>query len=277
MGLIRSAIFHAIIFTSTLAAAEQPFTNLDAAKQNGLSSMAQGGITFVLNRIGQLTTTELVSHPTEPKALTDSEIDKIVRWADQSKTQNLGIGQLGGDRVIIEYDAQQVARMAGIRNQKALADAYREAVKSAAAAQLDNSLAIDMDLVNRAATELKPEYTVKQINTRTVSDLRSELKALAADSASVRSVTFRGLFATQGKRVLGALQIIFLGGSASNAAHSAYYAYNGLTDSVDTWQTSRCTQVQGVGGQQTVCNPPSILTYLFNTSDAIYYRFHADK
>lgn len=266
-------------FMGQLSLAAQPYTNFNAAKDDFISFASQSGITFMLRQYGKWTTTQLVDRPTNAIPLTAEEITNIVKVSEYSPLQRFGIGQIGGNRVTITYDAPQVARMAGVRSGRALADAYRVAGAPAPTLNVNGTggAAADAEAAVRLGSELAPEFEVREINTRTVTNLQEELTQLATDKASVKSVTFRGWFARQGGKVVGTLQLFFIAGSASNLAHSAYYAMNGMTSKIDTWEDDRCSQVQVKSGRATVCTPPGMWSYLLNTSDVIYYKFHADQ
>jgi hypothetical protein len=265
---LQRALFAATMLGFVHLANANEFNSFDAAKYNLYGSATDTAISLALGQYGNLTTLQLLERPSAAVPLTDAEIDRIVTAVNDSPFNRFGLGLVGGNRVKIEYDAAQVARMAGVKNAQALHSAYNEQlVKDEVRVRLNQGpagVAADDALV-ALGEEIQPKFQVKEINTFTVSDIQNELKALQASGASVRSVTLRGLLARSSGKVVGTVQLLFVGGAVSNAAMAALNGYQGLNNNVQ-WQCSE--------GQQ--CGDADVLTYLFNTSNAVFYNFQAE-
>lgn len=255
----------ALIGLSQFASAANPFNSFDAAQYNVYGAGVDGVISLALGQYGNFTTQQLVERPSAAAALSDEEIAKVVALVEDSPFNKFGHGLVGGNRVAVEYDAQQVARMAGVKNAAALRTAYAEAGQTQ-----DPTLTIKEGPAGLAADEsaaklgadMQPKFEVREFNTRTVTSIEAELKALQTAGASVKSITFRGLLARSGGKAVGTLQLLFIGGALSNTAIAGYNAVE--ADRNIAWQC----QADG-------CQQPSVLQYLFNTSNAVFYSFKA--
>lgn len=250
-----------LIGAGPLASAETALTYKDAVTLNMNQSLKDGGIAFLFNQGQKFVTSQMISKETFT-TLTDADIQDIMARVEKSWTSGFGVGELGGDRIILTYDADQVARVAGVKSGTVLTQATTSAGApvDANVRQAPVGVAAD-EIAAKVAKDLEPNFVTKEFNTFTTSDIEGKLKEIQAAKASVRTVTYRGLLMNNGIKVAGVLQWVFVASSASNAVAATYNSLHTF-DADAKWQSESTA--------------PDWFNYMFNHSAYVSYHFTPD-
>jgi len=260
--MIIRLLVASLTFTCAVAHAES-FSNADAGAISAVSGTLQGTLTMKLmnaaGQTGHLLSTRVLTHDVaEP--LTDAQITRIVNSVDDTWFARDGFRKMGGTDVVISYDEAQLERLQA----------------------LDNAKKLEQTLPSTSAADLKPKMTEKVLNARLIgskAELEAELKALANRGIVVSTVDVEGVFARYVghygfKGVAGVATFYFLANTASNAYHAADFASRSFRSVPATADlVDKCK-----GTDSNECAPGyNIPKWLWNTSDAVYYTWHANQ
>lgn len=268
-----------VLWSAQLAHAKPAYTYQDASKDAVKTATAQGIFTLALNKYDQFVTTQIIDRGLAPSALTDGDIQQIMNVVKNSPLRQFGLGQIGGAQLDMSFDETQYGRYLGAKNAKAISNVYGEAGKmegdvKVALTQSAGGVTGDQTALALADANL-PSYESKVVNLKTVGsdeNLLAYLTQLKDAQATVRTVTFKGLVPRAGKFVAGTLQVMFVGGAALNSYNAYNYYQKSQTEPADQWTKERCAAVNGELPAD--CQAPGWLSYLIDSSEAIFYNFH---
>lgn len=266
---LRLLVAIAAVFSFTVYA--DTMSNRTAGTVSFVSGVAQAGLSYASKaKLANVLTHYHIYSDAIPEKLTTEKVNQVMAEIENSWLPARGVGNWGGAEVELVFDQGQINRMIG-------ADSAAEVdktigVKTPAQTNLSsNSVVTSVEAAERA----KPQMSTQVLKVRMLGStdvLRAKLEEAQKAGAVVSRLGVRTFARGAGWRVVsGTLFVYFVGTAASNT-------YQAINFSITPWVTGTAA----VG----VTNPckandqdcrPGVIGSMFNTADAWYYAFYADK
>ena len=261
--MIRTLLALAFVFAGISASAEPTYL---ATTGGYASAAAQSVAAFVFANGDQFFVTSI--KPTEiARKLDEGVAQDITKALKDSPLKRFGLGNVGGAKISIKLDetflkaAQKIESVGQLAEKAGLTE---DAVKSAKLNEMQRLISTN-------------EYTgaitardIKVIKYASDTELETALKELGKTGVPIESVEFSGFLRTVAngtvtitRRVLTG---VFAAGALSNAVRATEFALSGP-------QTPKTWVAQSTVEQSSF---KSALTWLFDTTDALYFKVYAE-